>query len=36
MLMGARHAAKSFGDDLDSLFGMDKPLVELSQKVEEK
>ncbi|TKX24147.1 hypothetical protein C1H76_3716 [Elsinoe australis] len=30
------HAAKSFGDDLDSLFGMDKPLVELSQKVEEK
>ncbi|PNS17005.1 37S ribosomal protein MRP4, mitochondrial [Sphaceloma murrayae] len=30
------HAAKSFGDDLDSVFGMDKPLAELSQKVEEK
>ncbi|KAF4550145.1 Hypothetical protein D9617_18g033360 [Elsinoe fawcettii] len=30
------HAAKNFGADLDAVFGMDKPLAELSQKVEEK
>ncbi|KAG8627497.1 hypothetical protein KVT40_004980 [Elsinoe batatas] len=30
------HAAKNFGADLDAVFGIDKPLVELSQKVQEK
>ncbi|KAF2228305.1 hypothetical protein BDZ85DRAFT_255747 [Elsinoe ampelina] len=30
------HAAKNFGADLDAVFGIDKPLAELSKKVQEK